>query len=152
MLGMIYDFLYSHNPASSKIRWRPVLLNTISKSTKVIFFTAVLTKAYIFLVRLDHLHTPYGSYKSLRNADIYLVTHMAPYFEIFVSSKPPSFTGHATMEQWVPWFWSNLTVGCKSASVEYLYEILVLPSGLVNSLSPNAWQNLFRKLIRESTG
>ena len=114
------------------------------------FFTAVLTKAHIFLVLSDHLHLAYGRYKSLRNFYNYLVIYVVSYFKIFVSSKPPGFTDQATTEQCVPWLRSNLVVGCKSASVEYIYEILVLPSGLVNSLSPNAWQNFFRKLIRES--
>lgn len=149
---MIYGFLYSQIPASSTIRSRRVFLNTIPKSTKAIFFTAVLTKSHIFLVRLDHLHPAYGRCKSLRNLYNYLVIYLVSYFKIFVSSKPPTSTDHATTEQWVLRLWSNLVVGCKSASVEYLYEILVLPSGLVNSFSPNAWQNLFRKLIRESTG
>lgn len=149
---MIHGFLYSQIPASSTIRWKQVFLNKIPKSAKAIFLTAVLTKAHIFLVRLDHLHPAYGRYKSLRKVDNYLVTYMASYFKIFVSSKPPSFTDHAITEQWVPWLWGNLVVGRKSTSVEYLNEILILPSGLVNSLSPNAWQNLFRKLIRESKG
>jgi uncharacterized membrane protein len=147
---MIYGLLYSQIPASSTISWRRVFLNTIPKSTKAIFFTAVLTK--VFVVRLDHLHPAHGRNKSLRNVDNYLVIYMASYCKIPVSSKPPTFTDHATTEERVLWFWSNLVVGCKSVSVEYLYEILVLPSGLGNSLSPNAWQNLFRKLIREGTG